>query len=309
MPVSYITIEALQAEQRIDNFLFKHLKTVPKSRIYRLLRKGEIRVNKKRIKAPYRLQENDIIRLAPIHQDQTAKPSFAHLSYQFEYLKKLILYEDEQLLVLNKPSGLAVHGGSGIDCGVIEALRLILPDYPYLELVHRLDKETSGCLMIAKKPARLRQLHAQLRDHQLDKRYITLLKGQWHSSLKVINQPLHRYLLPSGERRVKVSPEGKSARTFFSLKQAYKDCCLVDVRLESGRTHQIRVHAAWTGHPVVGDDKYGHANFNQQLQQQGIKRLCLHAARLTIPAYHSDKTALSIHAPLPEKLQQAFKNL
>ncbi len=306
MPVTYVNIDAEQAGQRIDNFLFRHCKNVPKSHIYRILRSGEVRVNKGRIKAPYRLQAGDIIRLPPIAINATKVERVP--KGVLKELGETILFEDDSLIIINKPSGIAVHGGSGLNFGVIEAMRQLYPEQRYLELVHRLDKETSGCLMIAKKPARLRKLHQQLREHQIDKRYYALLKGRWHPRLGKIDQPLLRYLLPSGERRVKVSNEGKEARSYFSLKKAYKHSCLVSVRLETGRTHQIRVHAAWCGHPIVGDDKYGHAPFNQQLKAQGLGRLCLHAYRLTIPDYDADGKPLVVDAPLPPDLQLLEKN-
>jgi len=304
MPVSYLNIDAEQAGQRIDNFLFRHCKNVPKSHIYRILRSGEVRINKGRIKAPYRLQAGDVLRLPPI----TINPTQVQRVPKgiLAELQQAVLFEDDSLIILNKPSGIAVHGGSGLNFGIIEALRQAYPEQKYLELVHRLDKETSGCLMIAKKPARLRQLHQQLREHQIDKRYYALLKGRWHPRLGKIEQPLLRYLLPSGERRVKVSNEGKAALTYFSLKKAYKSACWVSVQLETGRTHQIRVHAAYCGHPIVGDDKYGHAPFNEQLKKHGFGRLCLHAYQLSIPHYDSKGKALQIQAPLPDDLQTAL---
>ncbi|MEY3220158.1 MAG: rRNA pseudouridine synthase RluC [Pseudomonadota bacterium] len=295
--VNYLEINELQAEQRIDNFLLKHLKTLPKSHLYRLLRKGEIRVNKGRIKPDYRLKQNDILRLPPLQLEQ--KVSSQPSSRLLDLLSNCIMYEDKELLVLNKPSGIAVHGGSGISSGVIEGLRALFPKAPFLELVHRLDRETSGCLLIAKKPAMLRQLHEDLRNHQLEKTYLALVKGRWNPLVTQINAPLQRNILHSGERMVKVETTGKEALSYFHLRQHFKEASFMEIKLATGRTHQIRVHAAFVGHGLAGDEKYGDGDFNKQMKEYGLNRLFLHAWRLRLP--HYDKP---FQAPLDEQLKK-----
>lgn len=282
MAVSKIRIDADQAGQRVDNFLFKRLKGVPKSRIYRALRKGEVRVNGKRLQSTYRLVEGDELRIPPL---RIAKEQPVTLNEQWRsQLEQQIIFEDNTLLVINKPSGLPVHGGSGIHSGLIERLRLLRPQQKFLELVHRLDRETSGCLLIAKKRSRLLELHQQMTDRKIDKRYWALVQGQWPASLKKINQPLEKNHLSSGERIVKVSPEGKPsvtyARVLATLELGAEKASWMEMILGTGRSHQIRVHAQHVGHPLAGDQKYGSREFNQCVHQNGVNRLFLHAFQL-----------------------------
>jgi 23S rRNA pseudouridine955/2504/2580 synthase len=294
------------AGQRIDNFLMSRLKGVPRSMIYRIVRKGEVRVNKGRIKPDYRLKAGDVVRVPPVRVSETNK-TLPGKSLQ-QTIEDAILYEDKSLLVINKPSGVAVHGGSGISHGVIEALRAKRPDAHYLELVHRLDRDTSGCLLIAKKRSALRNLHEQLRHHQIDKIYQALLKGNWGNKQQVIDAPLRKNVMKSGERMVKVSTDGKPARSIFKPLQCRENASLVQIRLETGRTHQIRVHAAYSGHPIAGDEKYGDDEFNQQMKKQGLRRLFLHAFSLTFTLPDSGKS-MKVEAPLDEPLLSVLKIL
>lgn len=283
-PVSGVQLLEIAEErdgQRIDNFLINELKDLPRSRIYRLLRKGEIRVNKKRTKPTYRIQAGDIVRLPPLQRAVTRDGPIALNPKLALRLQQAIAWQSDQLLVLNKPSGLAVHGGSGLNLGVIEALRLLYPEQKSLELVHRLDRETSGCLLIAKKRAVLRHLHAELQAGRVDKTYLTLVQGHWPRHLQQVDAPLRKNELVSGERMVNVDEQGKTARTLFRVRQRFADCTLLEVKPVTGRTHQIRVHARHVGHPIAGDIKYGSRVFNQQLRHMGLKRLFLHAQSLS----------------------------
>jgi len=305
--VQFIEISASQAGQRIDNFLLTLEKGVPKSRIYRAIRKGEVRVNKGRIKQTYKIEAGDIIRVPPLQVSEKTAPTEINESLQQQLLASII-FEDDAMLVLNKPSGLAVHAGTQIQVGVIEAFRLIKPELEFIELVHRLDRDTSGCLLIAKSRESLLNLQQQMLSDQIDKRYLTLLKGEMNSDEVYIEQPLQKNTVSSGERMVKVDPEGKSAKTLFIKRQSYGIAQLSEVKLFTGRTHQIRVHSAWSGHPVAGDDKYGDREFNKQMKTFGLKRLFLHAWQLGI--HHPiTQEPLSLEAPLPEKLQQVIKQL
>ncbi|MCW9024697.1 MAG: 23S rRNA pseudouridine(955/2504/2580) synthase RluC [Gammaproteobacteria bacterium] len=304
--VQFVTISDDQAGQRIDNFLLARLKGAPKSLIYRIVRKGEVRVNKGRIKPPYRLQAGDEVRIPPVRlsEKEEVRPGQSAL----DRIAENILYEDKRVLVLNKPSGMAVHGGSGLSYGVIEALRVMRPDAPYLELVHRLDRDTSGCLIIAKKRSQLRYLHEQLREHQLQKIYMTLLKGRWQGGTQTINAPLRKNTLSSGERMVRVDDMGKSAVSHFSPLAVGQTASLMQVRLETGRTHQIRVHARHSGHPIAGDEKYGDDAFNKQMREHGLKRLFLHASKIVFKVTDSDDDIV-VEAPLDEKLKKILNNL
>lgn len=292
--------------QRIDNFLLKHLKGVPKSRIYRILRKGEVRVNKGRIKPEYRLKSGDIVRIPPIRVSHKPAPAAPGKRVQ-TLLEQNILYEDKALLVLNKPSGMAVHGGSGISLGVIEALRAIRPEARFLELAHRLDRDTSGCLVIAKKRSALRAFQQLLREDGMEKVYLALVKGRWKGGERRIDAPLRKNTLRSGERLVKVSEDGKASLSIFTPETIYKDCSLMRVKLVTGRTHQVRVHAQFSGHPIAGDDKYGDVDFNRKMAQSGLRRLFLHARelRFTLP----ESTTIHVQAPLDEGLQQLLNKL
>jgi len=310
--VQWLTIDAEMADQRVDNFLLARLKGVPRTHIYKLLRKGEVRVNKGRIKADYRLRAGDQVRVPPIRL--AARPPAAPLTQGVaRQLESALLYEDEGLLVLNKPSGLAVHGGSGVSLGLIEALRQLRPEARFLELVHRLDRETSGCILVAKKRSWLRFLQQSFRDKSagrggINKVYQALVLGHWRADLKRVAAPLLKLEQNEGrERIVKVHPEGKPSETRFSVLQTYADYTLVEARPISGRTHQIRVHAQYSGHPLAGDEKYGRDEVNQYLRGVGLKRLFLHASRLelTLP----DGKALQVEAPLPDDLRRLLTRL
>lgn len=303
--VRKVSISADKAGQRIDNFLFTLLKGVPKSHIYRILRAGEVRVNKKRVKPDYRLQAEDILRIPPVrHAPET--PIILHQSI-LTRLKQAILYEDDNLLVLNKPSGMAVHGGSGLSFGVIEALRQQDPKQTY-ELVHRLDRETSGCLLVAKKNSALRELHRALREHEITKTYYALVRGHWPKRLQKIDMSLHKNQLQSGERMVRVSEQGKTALTHFQVEKCYATASLIKARLITGRTHQIRVHTAYAQHPIAGDEKYGDKNFNKDIRWLGLKRLFLHAyeLRLCLPG---STTLRTFTAPLDDELKHVLQSL
>jgi 23S rRNA pseudouridine955/2504/2580 synthase len=304
----FLNIDADRSEQRIDNFLFSQLKTIPKSRIYRALRGGEIRVNKKRVKAEYRLQGGDIIRLPPFKM-VTSAPTVVR-SHEFAPLLKRIIYEDADLLVLNKPPGMAVHGGTDTSFGVIDALRQARPEIKNLELVHRLDKGTSGCLIIAKNRTALKYLHELMRESQVEKEYLCLVKGVWPAGGKRhVKVALKKNILQSGERMVRVDSSGKEAHTEFSVVETFKNCSLVKARLHTGRTHQIRVHLAHIGYPLVGDDKYGDWEFTKQLRNHtGLKRMFLHAQQISFKLPNSEKT-ITIEAPLDKDLSQCLQQL
>ncbi len=280
--VQLLTVAPELAGQRIDNFLRSQLKGVPKTLVYRILRKGEVRVNKGRIKPEYKLQAGDVVRIPPLRLAERNEPIPLSTSL-LERLEAAIVYEDKALLVLNKPAGIAVHGGSGLSFGVIEALRQLRPDVPELELVHRLDRDTSGLLMVAKKRSMLRHLHAELRGDGVDKRYLALVCGRWDSGKKQVNAALLKNTLRSGERMVEVSDEGKEALTLFRVVRRFADVAtLVEARPVTGRTHQIRVHARHAGHPIAGDAKYGHDEFSRIIRELGGNRLFLHAWSLRI---------------------------
>ena len=302
--VRHLTVGDAQAGQRIDNFLLTHLKGVPKSHVYRLLRKGEVRVNKGRIKPDYRLKAGDSVRIPPVRCSEARSPLQAAAAPQ--WLEDRVLFEDAALLVLDKPSGMAVHGGSGQSYGVIEALRALRPNAPFLELAHRLDRDTSGCLLIAKKSAMLRGLHELLRDGGVHKHYLALLQGRWKGGARRVDLPLEKNVLQSGERMVRVSAEGKIALSMFRPRQALAGATLVEVVLDTGRTHQIRVHAAAIGHPIAGDDKYGSLEFNKAMRALGLRRLFLHAHQLSLSRPDSGELA-SFDAPLPEDLQRVLE--
>jgi 23S rRNA pseudouridine955/2504/2580 synthase len=305
-PVAYLQITSEQAGQRIDNFLHTHLKGVPKTHLYRILRTGEVRVNKSRIKPTYRLQSGDVIRLPPLHFQLTStKPPAVMQSQQ---VAQAILYEDNRLIVIDKPAGMAVHGGSGIQAGVIETLRALYPQSPYLELVHRLDRDTSGCLMIAKKPSMLRRLHDLLRKGEIDKQYLALVQGYWNPKLTQVEFPLQKNILCSGERVVRVQVNGKLAISQFQVERHLTTTTLLRIKPLTGRTHQIRVHTAHVGHPIAGDDKYGDDTFNRKMRQLKLKRLFLHAEKLslTLPEINFQ---LSVTAPLPSSLKQTLHHL
>lgn len=309
--VRFVDISADHAGQRIDNYLLCHLKGVPKSLVYRIIRKGEVRVNKGRIKPEYRLKEGDMIRIPPVRVPEKKEAGKAS-DRVLQQIESRILFEDKRILILNKPSGLAVHGGSGLNYGVIEALRELRPNDKQLELVHRLDRDTSGCLIIAKKRSALRRLHEQLREGTMDKRYLTLLKGKWKGTNKWVDAPLLKNVIRSGERLVFVDAKGKDARTQFIPYCVSDEASLMSVKLDTGRTHQIRVHAQHLGFPIAGDDKYGDDEFNRQMKKVGLKRLFLHAYSLKFHLPDSDTgedTPIYIEAPLDEPLVNVLEKL
>lgn len=305
--VSYLEIGPEQAGQRLDNFLIRHLKGVPKSRIYNLLRKGEVRINKGRVKPDTRIKEGDIVRVAPI---RTAERGSSQLPGQQlkRYLAENILFEDEGLLIINKPSGLAVHGGSGISLGAIEALRAERPNARFMELVHRLDRETSGCLMLAKKRSVLLELQQAMQRNQVEKHYMALVKGQWPKGKSTINAPLLKNQLSSGERIVRVDAAGKASVTHFAIAQKFKQATLLQVKLETGRTHQIRVHCQFSNQPIAGDPKYGDGHFNESLRDAGLKRLFLHASNLRF-RHPLSGDWVEVEAPMPADLSSVLNKL
>ncbi|MET0065271.1 MAG: 23S rRNA pseudouridine(955/2504/2580) synthase RluC [Candidatus Thiodiazotropha sp.] len=304
--VQFVDVASEFAGQRIDNFLLRHLKSAPKSYVYRVLRKGEVRVNKGRVKAQYRLQAGDRIRIPPVRLDNRG-PSPVPDNIRAR-LRDAVVYEDERFLVLNKPSGVAVHGGSGVSVGVIETLRHLRPEERHLELVHRLDRDTSGCLMISKRRSALRVLHELMRDNRVDKRYLALLAGSWRKGVQRVDQPLKKNTLQGGERVVRVDPEGRASQTVFRRLERYDYATLVEAELLSGRTHQIRVHSAWLGSPVLGDQKYGDSELNKSMKDKGLRRLFLHAHQLKL-VWPGERQSLVIQAPLPHDLQQVLENL
>lgn len=305
--MTWVTVDESSESQRIDNFLFKHLKGVPKSHVYRILRSGEVRVNSKRVDATCRLVLGDVLRIPPVRTARPADNGEPKAAAQ-QVLSRHILYQDDALLVLNKPSGIAVHGGSGISRGVIEQMRLEHPEFRFLELVHRLDRETSGVLLMAKKRSALVELHRAMREGETEKRYLTLVKGQWHNPKQSVKLPLLRYLTGTGERRVSVNEEGQSAHTIFTLKKTWPEFCLLEAELKTGRTHQIRVHLSHLGFPIVGDDKYGDFPLNKALQKRGLKRMFLHAWKMVLK-HPLTGEKLTLEAPLPEDLERFLSQL
>ncbi len=301
-----VTISEDEADQRIDNFLLRVCKGVPKSHIYRVLRSGEVRVNKGRIDQTYRLKQGDVVRIPPVRVAEKAIHSVPGAEFH-------ILLEDAHLLVIDKPAGVAVHGGSGVSYGVIEQLRAARPQAKFLELVHRLDRETSGVLLLAKKRSALTDLHEQIREGELDKRYLALVHGEWKNARQHVKLPLFKYTTPDGERRVRVQSDGQASHTVFNLVRRYGDYALLEAELKTGRTHQIRVHLASSGFPIVGDDKYGDFALNKALQKADVdrialKRMFLHAHQVTFR--HPDSgEAVTLKAPLPPECERFLKSL
>ncbi len=316
--VNWLDVGAEEAGQRIDNYLIRWLKGVPKSHVYRILRSGEVRVNKGRIGPDYRINSGDRIRVPPIRTAQSAAGNVPnaqnapHAPKAGVPVKFDILYEDAALLVINKASGLAVHGGSGISLGAIEQMREARPNAKFLELVHRLDRDTSGVLMFAKKRSALVALHEQLREGQVRKLYLVLVCGHWQDAKRVVKVPLQKHLLANGERRVSVNDEGQAAHTIFRLCESWPlttpPFSLLQAELKTGRTHQIRVHLAHLQFPIAGDDKYGDFSLNKMLKKQALKRMFLHAYQTRIT--HPDSgQALQFEAPLPAELQSFVDQL
>lgn len=305
--VQWFEIESELQGQRIDNFLRTRLKGAPKTLIYRILRKGQVRVNKKRIKPDYRLQAGDLVRVPPLRLSEE-KPQATVSDNLKELIEAAILFEDNDLIVLNKPSGLAVHGGSGISLGLIESIRQIRPEVKFLELVHRLDRDTSGCIMVAKKRSALRFLHAALQAKKITKIYHALVEGKWSTRKTKVDAPLQKNELKSGERVVKAHPMGKVSLTEYKVLQRFGGfATLVEARPITGRTHQIRVHCQFAGHPIIGDDKYGTDEMNREMKGYGIRRLFLHAAELRVPMPSGGRKIF--HAPLGSELETGLKKL
>jgi len=294
------------AAQRIDNFLLRRLKGVPKSHVYRVLRSGEVRVNSGRVKPDYRLRIGDRVRVPPLRlASPAARPAPRPLDLP-------IVYEDAALLVIDKPSGIAVHGGSGVSYGVIESLRAQRPEAKSLELAHRLDRDTSGLLIIAKKRSALVELHRMLREGEVEKVYVALVQGRWRGGERELRERLHKFVTGGGERRVAVHAGGQAAATQVKPIAATEAYSLLELRLLTGRTHQIRVHLAHAGHPVLGDDKYGDFELNRAVATQGVKRLFLHARRLGF-RHPIDGNDMKLESPMPEDMlsfcKMNFKNL
>lgn len=301
-----VTVDSRYEGQRIDNFLVAYLKGVPKSWVYRVLRTGEVRVNKGRAKPTYRVNSGDVIRIPPLRRAEPGEAPEPGMQV-LEAVGKAVFFEDSGLLILNKPSGIAVHGGSGLSYGIIEALRVLRPAAE-LELVHRLDRETSGCLMIAKKRSILRALHELLREGGMDKRYVALVQGRWHGGERCVSAPLQKNVLSSGERIVTVREEGKEAESIFRPLSRFEDATLMEIQPLTGRTHQIRVHAAHVGHPIAGDEKYGDRDFNRAMRDRGLRRLFLHARALRFKLA-SQEQVVEVSAPLDPALENLLSGL
>lgn len=299
--VKYVQVSEEDAGVRLDNFLARHLKKVPKSRIYRAIRSGEVRVNKGRAQAATRLEAGDEVRIPPIEHAEPKAPTYVSPGIE-GVLSSSVLYEDDRMMILNKPAGLPVHGGTDTSLGVIEALRLMYPEQKNLELVHRLDKNTSGCLIIAKKKSALRALHEAMRSGQIRKTYIMLVAGHWPKSLQKVTLPLKKFQLKSGERMVVVDHEqGKPSETHFKIIKTLTDATFLEATLITGRTHQIRVHTSQSAHPIIGDEKYGNKAVNALYKSKGLGRMALHAARLEIKSPNLALN-LKVEAPLPEAI-------
>jgi len=281
---------------------------VPKSHVYRILRSGEVRVNSGRVGPEHRLKVGDRVRVPPVQTTALRLAPGASASPVRPRFAKRILHEDDALLVIDKPAGMAVHGGSGISVGVIEQLRRERPEARFLELVHRLDRDTSGVLLLAKKRSALTELHRQLREGSANKRYLALVPGRWTDSKRSVKLALHKYVLGSGERRVRVQDDGQASHTIFRLQRSWPQFSLLEAELKTGRTHQIRVHLAHLGHPIAGDDKYGDFELNKALARRGLKRMFLHAAQLTI-THPVAGTMTTFEAPLPEDLATFLQRL
>lgn len=304
--VRLVVVDANSEGQRVDNFLLRELKGVPKSRIYRLLRKGEVRVNKGRVKAEHRLQSGDTVRIPPLRMSDDEAGEITVSDTLAERLHDAVLYEDDALIVIDKPAGLAVHGGSGVSLGLIEALRALRPEARFLELVHRLDRDTSGCIMVAKKRSALVALHEALRGDGIDKRYLALVAGAWPKRRTSVEAPLEKNTLRSGERVVRVSAAGKPALTRFAIAESFATATLVEASPVTGRTHQIRVHARQAGHPLAGDDKYGDKAADERFRQLGLRRLFLHARSL---GFEWQGRPLLLRAELPADLRNFLEVL
>jgi 23S rRNA pseudouridine955/2504/2580 synthase len=296
--VRQVTVSQEYVDQRLDNFLMRELKGVPRTLVYRIIRKGEVRVNRGRAKPSHKLAAGDVVRIPPVRAaDPGQPPSEANARRVLDS----ILMEDDRLMVIDKPSGMASHGGSGISFGVIELMRAARPELPYLELVHRLDRDTSGCMILAKRRSALRNLHDQLREGQVDKHYLALVKGSWEFGTRKVELPLATHTRQGGERHVTVNDAGKYASSTFRPVETSRIASLVEVKIGTGRTHQIRVHATAMGHPIAGDAKYGDQAWNRDIASLGLKRLFLHATALSFIHPKTGESVL-VNAPLPEEL-------
>ncbi|MCB1776049.1 MAG: RluA family pseudouridine synthase [Candidatus Competibacteraceae bacterium] len=305
--VRHLEIMPEHAGQRLDNFLFRELKGVPKSLVYRILRTGEVRLNGGRVQPRQRLQAGDVLRIPPVRLTEPDNRRFRPSPGLAARLRNAVLYEDSDLLVLDKPAGLAVHKGSGIDYGIIEILRALRPEEPFLELAHRLDRETSGCLALARTPTALRKIQEAFRGGQVEKRYLALVRGHWHLGAHEVNQPLRRNVLRGGERMVEALDDGKPALTRFHPVSLHATASLLEVGIATGRTHQIRVHAAYVDSPLAGDDKYGDAAFNRTMAEHyGLHRLFLHAHSLNLPLGGRE---IAVSAPLDTALKAVLDRL
>ena len=305
--VRFVTVEPDLAGQRVDNFLRTQLKGVPKSMIYRILRKGEVRVNKGRVKPEYKLVADDVVRIPPVRVSEGTPGPSPKLD-KIAALESQILFEDERIIVINKPSGIAVHGGSGLSFGLIEGLRALRPDANFMELVHRLDRDTSGCILIAKKRSALRHKHEQLRTGKMDKRYQALVAGQWPENRFKVKAPLRKNVLQSGERMVSVSEDGKPSETRYRILQKFDTATLVEASPITGRTHQIRVHCLHAEHPIACDPKYGDAEFDESMRQKGLNRLFLHAHSISL-IHPGTEERVKFTAPLDATLTNTLKAL
>jgi 23S rRNA pseudouridine955/2504/2580 synthase len=307
LAATFVTITEEEAGQRIDNYLLRVCKGVPKSHIYRILRSGEVRVNKGRIDQLYRLQMGDLVRIPPIRiAEKTHTVPVPGAEFR-------VVHEDSHLLVIDKPAGVAVHGGSGVSYGVIEQLRASRPDAKFLELVHRLDRETSGLLLLAKKRSALTNLHEQMRDGHTDKRYLAAVAGDWTNKRQHVKLPLHKFSTPDGERRVVVQAGGMESHTVFNLLRKWTHFALLEAELKTGRTHQIRVHLASSGFPILGDEKYGDFALNKQLQKAdatrgALRRMFLHAYKITFTHPETGKP-MTLQAPLPAECDRFLLSL
>jgi 23S rRNA pseudouridine955/2504/2580 synthase len=301
--VKFVTVEEDSAGQRLDNFLIRELKGVPKTHVYRIIRSGEVRVNKGRAGADTRVETGDVVRVPPVRISEKVAQKLEKPAPAREFP---LLFEDGHVMAVDKPAGVAVHGGSGVSFGVIEQLRRARPAAPFLELVHRLDRETSGILLVAKKRSALTRLQDQFRERETGKTYLAVVNGTWPASKKVIDVALHKYLQADGERRVKVvakdDPDGMRSITLVKVAQRLGDFTLLEVTIKTGRTHQIRVHLASQGHPIAGDDKYGDFELNKALQKRGLKRMFLHAWRLQFN-HPATGERIELMAPLPPELK------
>ncbi|WP_343057401.1 23S rRNA pseudouridine(955/2504/2580) synthase RluC [Microbulbifer rhizosphaerae] len=304
--VQFLTVPEELAGQRIDNFLQARLKGVPRSRIYRILRKGEVRVNKGRVKAEYRLQAGDVVRVPPVRTAAQAPAPVAGDQLR-RLVEQSILYDADGLLVIDKPAGLAVHGGSGVRLGLIEILRQMFPQSPFMELVHRLDRDTSGAIMVARKRSVLLHAQTELRAGRVGKSYLALAAGKWPRGRRLVEAPLRKNTLKSGERMVSVDPSGKDSETRFQVLERFRGATLVSAEPVTGRTHQIRVHAQFVGCPLAGDAKYAPDEVNCAFREQGLKRLFLHSARVSCSLPGGEK--VSIEAALPEELESVLAAL